>query len=268
MNAYFKIIRPVNSFMSAFSVIVLSISIGKIDFIKILFGMLVTFLTTSGGNVINDYFDYEIDKINHPERPIPSGKIDRNHALYYSILLFILSVIFSIFLGIIPLIIDVIAILLLITYEYKTKNVGFIGNLQISFLIFMLFLFTGSIYSEYILPSLLGVMAMFSNLAREITKDVEDVEGDINRVTLPKRIGIKKSLWTSTIFVLLSVSLSPLPYFLKFYNIYYIIIVSIADAIFLYSSYIQWKDQRKGQKYLKLAMIIALISFLIGGLFR
>ncbi|PKM92058.1 MAG: digeranylgeranylglyceryl phosphate synthase, partial [Euryarchaeota archaeon HGW-Euryarchaeota-1] len=33
------------------------------------------FLFSSAGNVLNDYFDREIDKINHPERPIPSNRV-------------------------------------------------------------------------------------------------------------------------------------------------------------------------------------------------
>lgn len=34
---------------------------------------LVVFLGCAGGNTINDYFDYEIDKINRPERPLRGG---------------------------------------------------------------------------------------------------------------------------------------------------------------------------------------------------
>ncbi|MGC8585159.1 MAG: UbiA family prenyltransferase [Thermoplasmata archaeon] len=268
MNPYIRIIRPVNSVMASFSVMVVSLSIGKFDMTKIVLGMLVTFLTTSGGNVINDYYDYEIDRINHPDRPIPSGKMDRNVALYFSITLFTASLVSSFFLGMIPLLVNILAIFLLITYEAKTKNIGFTGNFQISFLILLLFLFTGTIYSDYYLPMILGIMAMLSNLAREITKDVEDIKGDVNRITLPKKIGIKNSLSISTLLIIIAVMISPAPYILGFYGIYYIFTVSLSDVIFLYSSYIQWKNSTYGQKYLKLAMIIALVSFLVGGLLK
>ena len=31
-------------------------------------------------NTLNDYFDYKIDKINKPNRPLPSGRITKNDA--------------------------------------------------------------------------------------------------------------------------------------------------------------------------------------------
>ena len=47
---------------------------------------------TIGANTLNDYFDYEIDKINRPDRAISSGLVLRNHALILSI--------FSLFVGV------------------------------------------------------------------------------------------------------------------------------------------------------------------------
>ena len=41
----------------------------------------LTYIFLSGsGMVINDFYDYEIDKINRPERPIPRGSIILNQA--------------------------------------------------------------------------------------------------------------------------------------------------------------------------------------------
>ena len=36
---------------------------------------LVVFFITGAGNAINDYFDLEIDRVNRPRRPIPSGRM-------------------------------------------------------------------------------------------------------------------------------------------------------------------------------------------------
>jgi 4-hydroxybenzoate polyprenyltransferase len=41
----------------------------------------------SAGMVLNDWFDYEVDSIERPSRPLPSGKIPRNHALLFGSLL-------------------------------------------------------------------------------------------------------------------------------------------------------------------------------------
>ena len=36
--------------------------------------------------IFNDYFDIEVDKINEPDRPIPSGKITPKQALTFAII--------------------------------------------------------------------------------------------------------------------------------------------------------------------------------------
>ncbi|PMP74279.1 MAG: prenyltransferase [Aciduliprofundum sp.] len=266
MKEWIEIIRPLNGFMSSLTVIVVAVAVKNYNLYYIILGMLVTFLTTSGGNVINDYYDAEVDRINHPERPIPSGRIKRESALIYSAFIFSVSIFISIFLGIIPFIIDVIAVALLFAYESYTKNRGFLGNLNISFLLLMLFLFSGSIFKSYTLPAILGSMAFFSTLGREITKDVEDMAGDFNRVTLPKRIGKKNALYLSSLLYIIAILISPIPFMENYYGLSYLIPVVVADVMFLFSIYEQFRDAHRGEVYSKYAMIVALISFVLGGL--
>ena len=51
----------------------------------VIFAALVVTLYTVGANTLNDYFDYEIDKINRPDRAISYGLVLRTHALIISI---------------------------------------------------------------------------------------------------------------------------------------------------------------------------------------
>ncbi len=266
MKEWIRILRPVNGLMSSFVVLIVALALRNYSFQLIIIGMLVAFLTNSGGNVLNDYYDAEIDRINHPERPIPSGKIKRRQALIYAATVFSISLFISVFLGFIPFIINVIAIFFLYTYESYTKRRGFIGNINISFMLFLLFIFSGSIFNMYELPSILGTTAFFATLGREITKDVEDMAGDFNRVTLPKKIGKMNSLYLSSIFYLVAIMVSPLPYIKGFFGLYYLLSVFIADIVFIISILVQFKDQHKGEVYSKYAMILALISFMVGGL--
>ena len=74
MNPYIEILRPGNAIMGAIVVVLVAI-IDKTFSLPILLATLAVFFETSAGNVINDYFDYQIDLINKPERPIPSGRI-------------------------------------------------------------------------------------------------------------------------------------------------------------------------------------------------
>ncbi len=270
MNPYLRIIRLLNCVMSSLAIILVGIVIEGFDIIALwlptLLGILVVFFVTGGGNVINDYYDREVDLINHPERPIPSGEIVPKNALIYSSILFFLALIFAFFINICSLLIASYAIILLLLYESSLKKEGFVGNITISILVGMLFIFGGAIYGDFPLLIIFALMAFFANLGREVIKDIEDVSGDIDRKTLPKRIGKRKSGILASIFFYIAISLSPLPYFLFSFSIYYLIVVAISDIIFIYSSIIQFKDPEKGEKNAKIAMLVGLISYLVGGL--
>ncbi len=84
----------------------------------------VVFLVTGAGNAINDYFDYEIDRINRPRRPIPSGRVNRKTALYFSILLFGTGIVLSYWLGPVCLLLAGFNSLLLFLYASTLKAHG------------------------------------------------------------------------------------------------------------------------------------------------
>ena len=74
MNPYIEILRPGNAIMGAITIVLIAL-IDKTFSLPIIIAMAAVFFETAAGNVINDYFDYNIDLINKPERPIPSGRI-------------------------------------------------------------------------------------------------------------------------------------------------------------------------------------------------
>lgn len=92
MNPYIEILRPGNALMSAVAIILVAI-IDKTISMPVILAILTVFFETSAGNVINDYFDYEIDLVNKPQRAIPSGKISLKGGRNYGYLLFILATI-------------------------------------------------------------------------------------------------------------------------------------------------------------------------------
>ena len=54
-------------------------------------GFLSVFLISASILVSNDYFDIETDKINAPDRPIPSNLVSLTEALSFSIILLIIQ---------------------------------------------------------------------------------------------------------------------------------------------------------------------------------
>ncbi len=270
MNPFVRILRPLNCVMSALAVLlvgVIAVGAGIIGhLLNLALGMATVFLISAGGNVINDYYDREVDKINHPNRPIPAGEISASTAVVYSAALFGAGILFSYFISTCTLLIASYAVFLLLLYESSLKQEGFAGNVAVSILVGMLFVFGGVIFGKLALMVLFALMAFFTNLAREIIKDIEDMSGDINRKTLPKKIGSLKSSKLALTFLILGIALSPLPVLLFSFSLYYLAAVMVSNGIFIYAGVIQFKDPHRGQKYIKYGMLAGLVAYLIGGL--
>ena len=219
---FFAITRPVNAVAAGLAAIVAyliatgaHVPAGTLVPAVLLLFMVVT-LATAAGNVINDYYDAEIDAINRPDRPIPSGTVSKTGARNFSILLFIACILVSLLTNPLCVAIALVNCLLLVLYAAKLKSTPFLGNAAVSYLAASMFLFGGALAGPaglvHVLP--VAVITFFAMLARELVKDAEDIEGDVacGASTLPIRIGVKKTAQYALIFVILAVITSFIPY--------------------------------------------------------
>jgi len=241
---------------------------GLEDFaVEVILSMAVVVLFTAGGNSLNDYFDRETDKVAHPRRPIPSGGVKPSSAIALSIVLFSSAQLLSFLVNLWSVIIVATSVLVMIGYERLLKAEGIAGNLAISWLTGALFLFGGAAVESLELAWILAALAFLATLGREIVKDIQDIEGDRgSRRTLPMRIGSKRAGIVGSGAFLAAVALSPVPYVLELLGWEYLPVVAAADAIFIYCALIHFKNPEKGQKVAKLAMFVALLAFLVGGI--
>src|SRR5208283_1322895 len=163
----------------------------------------VVFLISGAGNAINDYYDFKIDSINRPERPIPSGRMKLKKALYFSFLLFAFGTFLAFSIQQICGFIAFFNSLMLILYAKTLKSTPFLGNLSIGYLTGSTFLFGASVFGFDGLKALfvLFVLSALAITAREIVKDIEDMEGDKMEGidTLPIRIGAKKASYIAVL---------------------------------------------------------------------
>lgn len=265
MAAYLTILRPLNGVMSAVAVWVGSLIVGAPlqPGFELALGMLVVFLISSGGMVINDYADAEIDKINRPKRPIPSGKISRSAALVYAILLFFVGLVIAFNISDIAFGIAALAAALLIAYSVRLKGVLLVGNAVVSFLVALTFLYGGFIVGDIVNIIPLAVLAFLSNMGRELFKTIDDIMGDKSRglKTIAIRFGVINAKRLASIFVILAVAYSFFPYIYGQFNELYLFFVIIADIIFLAAIAL---NVRHSSKLTKLAMLVALIAFIAG----
>ncbi len=265
MLAYLKILRPLNGLMSVIAVWIGSLLAGYplMPRMEILLGFISVFFVSGGGMVINDFFDIEIDKLNKPNRPLPSGKISRHTAVWYSAILFLVGVSAAFMIGYDALIIAVISAGLLIAYAASIKKTILVGNLVISGLVALTFIFGGIIANNYtpVLP--LALLAFLSNVAREIYKTIDDALGDqkydVNSVAI--KLGVKNARMIANIFLIVAVIFSFVPYFLGLLGMVYLFFVIIADIIFLATAVV---PVAYSSKLVKIGMLVALISFIAG----
>jgi geranylgeranylglycerol-phosphate geranylgeranyltransferase len=231
----------------------------------------VVFIVTGAGNSINDYFDHKIDAINKPERPIPSGRIPLRTAGIYSSALFIVGIILAfainLFLGTIAL----LSSLLMIWYAYSLKRMLIVGNLAISFLTGLCFVFGGIMVDQVMVSVYLGFFAFLMTMAREIVKDMEDVKGDQTEgaSTLPIVYGNVVSSRLAALFIIFASLASPILYFWGVFTWFYLIILIPAILVFLYGAVMVLKDQsvkntRNVSKKIKMGMSITFLAFAAG----
>jgi geranylgeranylglycerol-phosphate geranylgeranyltransferase len=232
---FFTITRPINSFVAGLAAIVaFLIDTGTVIPESLLLFFIVA-LITAAGNVINDFFDAEIDAINRPDRPIPSGAVSKGAARGFAITLFITGILVSFFTNSLCIGIALFNALLLIAYAAKLKSTPLIGNIVVAYLSASIFLFGGGLNGwnglVHIIP--IATITFFAMLSRELLKDAEDVEGDrAGRAdTVPIRIGIKKTSQLALISTVLAVAASFIPYF--WWGTWYLAGILIVDIIII-----------------------------------
>ena len=216
LAGFIAITRPINSFVAGLAAIVAYlIDTGTVIPESLLLFFIVA-LITAAGNVINDFFDAEIDAINRPDRPIPSGAVSRGAARGFAVTLFLAGILVSFFTNFICIGITIFNALLLIAYAAKLKTTPLIGNIVVAYLSASIFLFGGALNGLDGLVRIIPIAAItfFAMLSRELLKDAEDVEGDRagGADTLPIRIGIKKTTEFALITTVLAVLASFIPY--------------------------------------------------------
>ncbi len=235
--------------------------------LKLILGMIAMFCIGAGCHPFNDYFDYDIDKINHPSRPLPSGIFKRISGLYFGLILFVISLILSLLINIFCFAVMLVIIILTFFYELYVKNKGVLGNFLVAFTVSLAFIYGGAIVIDLFKPLFFSLVTFFVFFGREIILDVRDFKGDKKtRKTLPLIIGEKKSIYLGSALVIISGILLFIPFFYGLYSIWFGLLAIPLILFTLYSLYITFLDLKnvgKTTEMLRISMIFGLILFII-----
>jgi len=223
---------------------------------------------------INDYYDREIDAINEPNRPIPSGAVSPKEALSFALVLSLAGFIAALMTNMSCLVVAVIAWIVSVTYITKGKRTGLPGNFLVSACVVIPFIYGGFVVEKLELPIILfTAIAFLSNTDREVTKGIVDVEGDKpqNVRTIAVLYGERTAAVASSFFSFLAVSLSPLPWLWGLVSNWFLPLVIITDIGLIVSSISLLQDySRKNAKRAKNLSLVwfttGLLAFIAGTL--
>ena len=295
MRPYLAILRPNNILLTLFTQGVFMIAASRTSYFNIEWSniiwpesiliILTCCLTAAGGYIINDLFDVETDHINRPNKRILKRDISHKAAIVYYIILTALGQICGYYAGLgIGLFASAIAVLLYF-YSSDLKAMGLPGNSLIAFMsgsvIYIASRGIHEIHSAYFAEY--AFLAFLLTMARELVKDAEDVEGDKeqNCETFPILHGTRKTnILSNVILALIVIFLVTAAYLLSiepFFNvkstieihsfIYPAFLVLALVPMILKSMWMIGKannkrDYQKISKWLKLTMLVGLISVL------
>ncbi|WP_198003742.1 UbiA family prenyltransferase [Methanococcoides burtonii] len=181
----------------------------------ILTGMMIH----SGCDILNDIFDFEIDKICKPNGAIASGQMSMKKAWGYMILLFSVALLIAFKLSLILFLCLLAGIIIGgIMYShpmFRFKDIPGIAMLDMAVCFALESIGLWSVYSP-LTPDSLMVAAYIFVLIFSLTfmKDFKDVAGDIN--SLPLKIGIRRAAIVCSLLAILP--LIPLLYAVTKYH--------------------------------------------------
>ena len=297
-----KLLRPLNLAIIAITMYGLgwflefyTNQLGEIKSSSFLLLVLSTVMIAGAGNIINDYFDVRADRVNKPEKLIIGKHVKRRTAIASHWIINFVSFGIAVYLSwkfntFWYLFIHLLTINLLWYYSTYFKKKFLIGNLLVAGMTALVPILVGFYFYHILqindielegaayssiekfagLKQIIGSIALFAlliNLAREIVKDIEDVEGDkiLKSKSIPIVLGARKSKSIIVVIILITVSL--LSTILVLYNsvmftllplaLISLLLLIIAMTLIILAK--NKKEFRRVNNCLKLAMIAGIL---------
>jgi len=200
---------------------------------------LSVFFISGSALILNDYFDLEVDRVNAPERPLPSGVVTPREVVLLAMVVTVFGLSTALIIGWQVFVFAVFVWVVGVLYNWRFKQSGLPGNLMVAFSVGSTFVFGGMAVGQpiHLRVWFFALIAFLIDLAEEIAGDAMDAEGDKLRgskslaILFGKRTAVRVVVSLFILVVLLSI----LPYLLGWMGIGYLIPVLLTDGMILYS---------------------------------
>ncbi|NMC60718.1 MAG: UbiA family prenyltransferase [Candidatus Methanofastidiosa archaeon] len=221
-----------------------------------LVGFSCGFFISASALILNDYFDIESDRINMPNRPLPSGIVSKSEIIYLTIFATIMGLFSALLLGTYVLVIGIIFWFIGLLYNWKLKRTGLLGNIMVASSVAITFIIGGIAVGNpwNVTVWSFGLMAFLVDLGEEISADAMDLEGDKRQNSKSIAIiwGRKAALKLSSLLFGLVILVSFFPLLFGNLGKIYLLAMIIIDCNIIYfvSKLLKSKKDSEGRKYI------------------
>ncbi len=277
--ALVRLLRPVNVVMIMVGVVLGGIMAGGLGALqgsiapRLIQAALSAAFIAAAANSLNDVLDLEIDQVNRPERPLPSGLVSGRMAKAVWGLGTGAGIVLAFFLSPIHVTLALAAVGLMIVYNAYLKRTLLLGNIVVALVIGLTLVYGGFVVGAPD-PALLGAgFAFLTTVTREMIKDVEDMEGDavVGARTLPLVYGADVATRGIIVVLFVTLFLTPLPFLLFEYRGLFLLLMLATDAFLLHTLWIVMGPRsperaRRASNLLKAAMVAGMIALAFGAI--
>ena len=239
-------------------------------------GFMCGFFISGSALISNDYFDLEVDKVNSPDRPLPSGAVSPSEAILLASLAMLIGLAASFAISLQAFILSLIFGAVGILYNWRFKQAGLLGNLMVASSVAITFILGGLAVGQPFnkIVWFFSLTAFLIDLGEEIAGDAMDIEGDRKRNSKSIAIiyGKDFALRISGAVFFLVVLISFIPYLFGWLGITYLVIISFADVITIFSTVKLVKSQtpEEGRKYMRWIYVgatLGMVAYIVAQIF-
>jgi geranylgeranylglycerol-phosphate geranylgeranyltransferase len=234
------------------------------------------FFISGSALILNDYFDLEVDRVNAPERPLPSGTVSPAESVVLALVTMLLGLGAGFAFGLPALLICLFFGLVGFLYNWRFKSSGLPGNLMVAASVAITFILGGVVAGVpwHGTVWFFALIAFLIDLGEEVAGDAMDAEGDRRRGSRSIAIlrGRDAALRVSGLVFALVVLVSPIPILMGWLGRGYLAMIVIADAalVFFTVRLLKSRTPEEGCRAMRgiyLGPLLGLLAFIVGNWF-
>ncbi|HEU4365323.1 MAG TPA: geranylgeranylglycerol-phosphate geranylgeranyltransferase [Candidatus Krumholzibacteria bacterium] len=271
--ALLQIVRPHNMLAAGLGVVAgWYVAAGHAS-VLVLPAALVAALATGAGNVVNDYYDFAIDRVNKPRRPLPSGRLTPRAALaWYAVLVASTTLVALLTLSPRILVLALAWQIALFAYARFLKRAWIAGNITVALVSASAFL-AGAMAAGWPGAAVIPMTIAFAFvMCREMIKGGEDLEGDraAGVRTLAAVAGPERAAAAAACVMLLLTVALPVPALVGVYGPRYFVAMELLVApVLIAGALAVTRRPERGvfarvSRALKLAMFAGIVAIALG----